>query len=700
MARGNEGALIHELRNQGTSQWDPLSYPERLLLEIESNIRIRDVQTNIANVMCSPPKDANSVVQLNMGEGKSSIIAPMVAMSLADTSCLVRVIVAKPQAKQMLDMMVSKMGGLVGRRVYQLPFSRSLNLGTKEIDFIKHLCQECIKNGGVLLVQPEQFLSLQLLSIVSTLSTEKGDITGKLLEIHRDFNIESRDIIDEADEILDPKHEIIYTVGEQRPIDFAPDRWVIIQQILDLVRRFSDEVRSEHQKGIEIETPGREQEGYPRIRILEEAAWETLSRLICEHICKNNILPGFPSGRQPSEICEALFRYIHHVDVSEANIQLVQGSIFWTYPTANVLFLLRGLFANQVLCFCLSQKRWRVDYGLDASRSPSTQLAVPYMAKDCPSSKSEFSNPDVVIVLTCLSYYYGGLSDDDLSYSVALLLKSDQANLEYQTWASSSTFPLAYRELEGINWEDDTCKKELFYHLRDSKATVDFFLKNVVFSKHMKEFPQKLSASGWDVARQKKLPTTGFSGTNDSREILPLDMTQLDIPELQHTNALVLEKLLQPENDVCLMSGLSYRGMFSGRDLIKAITANGQEIRVILDVGAQVLDLTNEEMAKVWLEENQKKDIKAVVFCDQQDHIVVIDRHGIIELLQTSVYATKLDRCLVFLDQAHTRGIDLRLPGSYRAAVTLGANLTKDHMVQGKPNPPLHITERELIMSI
>jgi hypothetical protein len=55
-----------------------------------------------------------------------------------------------------------------------------------------------------------------------------------------------------------------------------------------------------------------------------------------------------------------------------------------------------------------------------------------------------------------------------------------------------------------------------------------------------------------------------------------------------------------------------------------------------------------------------------------------------VEHLQTSPYADQLDVCLVFLDEAHTRGTDLKLPDNYRAAVTLGANLTKDRLVQGK----------------
>ncbi|KAK1049806.1 hypothetical protein LTR74_017211 [Friedmanniomyces endolithicus] len=55
---------------------------------------------------------------------------------------------------------------------------------------------------------------------------------------------------------------------------------------------------------------------------------------------------------------------------------------------------------------------------------------------------------------------------------------------------------------------------------------------------------------------------------------------------------------------------------------------------------------------------------------------------GHIEPLQSSRFANQIDACLVFLDQARTRDIDLKMPSYYRAAVMLGANLSKDCLVQ------------------
>ena len=105
--------------------------------------------------------------------------------------------------------------------------------------------------------------------------------------------------------------------------------------------------------------------------------------------------------------------------------------------------------------------------------------------------------------------------------------------------------------------------------------------------------------------------------------------------------------------------------------------------RVILYVGAQILELSNVKVAEHWLALSDSS-VQAVVFFNQLDELSVINRKGRVEVLQTSAFATQLDVCLVFLDGSHTRGIDLPLPETYRAAVTLGAGLTKDRLTQRK----------------
>lgn len=349
--------------------------------------------------------------------------------------------------------------------------------------------------------------------------------------------------------------------------------------------------------------------------------------------------------------------------------------------STGILFLLRGLIGYNILLFTLKEKRWKVDYGLDLKRS---SLAVPYRAKDSPAGKAEFSHPDVAITLTCLSYYYGGLNEDQLETCFRNLYKSDNPTLQYERWikgvGSSKRYP---KRLGGINLEDKKQWKEIIYpSFNYNKAVIDSYLSAVVFPKEAKEFPHKLSTSGWDVAASKVHPTTGFSGTNDNRYLLPLSMTQLDTTEQLNTNARVLSYLLQKENSYMSTAGPNNERL--GVDQLLDILAHDRsQIKVLLDVGAQVLELQNHEVAKSWLDRVPDYTAKAVVYFDEKDELTVRTRDGNIEPLRVSAFADTLDNCLVYLDELHTRGTDLKLPGRSRAAVTLGPNLTKDRLVQG-----------------
>lgn len=234
--------------------------------------------------------------------------------------------------------------------------------------------------------------------------------------------------------------------------------------------------------------------------------------------------------------------------------------------------------------------------------------------------------------------------------------------------------------------------------VRYTKSTVDYFLQHTVFPKQMKEFPQKLSTSGWDIGAVKTHPTTGFSGTIDSKIMLPSDVQHLDLPNQKGTNAQVLEYLLRQENEVILLGSRekTFNDHFvshgisalpsDAEALLNAILGRADpHLRVILDVGAQILELTNAKVAEMWLRKAHHQDVsvQAVVYFDDNEDMVFLDVQGTIECFWTSPYADQLDTCLVFLDEAHTRGTDLKLPEYYRAAVTLGAYLTKDRLVQG-----------------
>ncbi|ROW01894.1 hypothetical protein VMCG_05551 [Cytospora schulzeri] len=694
--------LKRELGNEGHTNWDVMEFPESLLLEIESNILIREVQENIAANMRQPPDNRNAIMQLNMGEGKSSVIAPAVTAALADGSRLVRVIVAKPQSRQMFHMLVSKLGRLLNRRIFHLPFSRDLQtrLTIEHAKAIHGECKRCIDVGGVMLVQPEHILSFKLMGLQSLIMAREAtrvEIGKSLLQTQHLFDTKTRDIVDESDENFSVKFELIYTMGEQAPTEFAPERWIVIQTVLDYIRDHVKEVKKALPESIEVHErhPG----SFPRIRLLKEDATEMLLDKVAKDICNKGFV-GFPISRQPPASRDSVLKYISQTDLpNRLDIDKVEEGVFWSETTQHHLLLLRGLFAGGILAFAFGHKRWRVNYGLDNTRQPPTKLAVPYRAKDLPTQRSEFSHPDVVITLTCNCYYYKGLSDEDLFLSFDHLLRSNQAAAGYDEWTRDSrNLPQEFKQLTGINMKDTVqCRKEVFPCFRYAKRTIDYFLQLIVFPKQMKEFPQKLSTSGWDIGAAKSHPTTGFSGTVDSRTVLPLDVNYLPLPEQSSTNALVLENLLRPENGVILLHPTSRSDVEHNQSpnpeqavseaetlLSDVVGQRDPHLRVILDVGAQILEMTNAQVATRWLEMAHAQDssIRGGIFFDDNEELMVVDINGFTETLRTSPYGEQLDVCLVFLDEAHTRGTDLKLPQYYRAAVTLGASLTRDRLAQ------------------
>lgn len=670
---GHDPELLSELNNPGHQGWEPMDHPDWLLLEVESNIMIRPVQAQIAQEMISPSFGANSIMQLNMGEGKSSVIVPIVAAALADRKKLVRVVVLKQLSTQMFHLLLRKLGGMLGRRIFHMPISRSIRLDVHKARQIQNLCEECMRTGGIILVQPEHLLSFELIGLERLLSGEL-ELGNVLTETKRWLEDSSRDILDESDEILSVRFELVYTMGMQRAIEFTPDRWTIIEHVLGLVSRFAEAVSHLFPLGLELRPmyPG----GFPRIRILQPDAADKLLEMVGREVCEAG-LPGVPVWNFPPHVRAALFRFLTDNDMSEAEAAPLQQHAFGVDSMKRSVLLIKGLLAGGILAFAIQQKRWRVNYGLDLSR---TMLAVPYRAKDSPATRAEFSHPDTTIVLTCLSYYYGGLSDEQLHTAFEKLLVCDHAQEEYEDWVRNAPeLPPAFRQLAGINLSDPAqCSRAVFPSLRHSKGAIDFYMSTIVFPKEMKEFPHKLSSSGWDIARAKTQPTTGFSGTNDSRYILPLSVSQCDLPQQLHTNAAVLDYLLRPENSFRHAIPESRSESLDAESLLQIVIGSKSPVRVILDVGAQVLEWTNEEVARSWLSRVPASEAQAAVFFNNRNVLSVLSRDGLTESLMTSPFAKQMDQCLVYLDEAHTRGTDLNLPPDYRAAVTLGPHLTKD----------------------
>ncbi|KAF8597292.1 hypothetical protein BDV93DRAFT_596925, partial [Ceratobasidium sp. AG-I] len=653
--------------------------PDLLLIQIDGDFRARSTQVKVAAEMIYPSSEKNTVLQLNMGEGKSSVIVPIVAAVLADRSRMVRVVVLKPLWRQMFQLLISRLAGLAGRRVYYLPFGRHVHVAGPRAQKIQGIYDECMREGGVLLVQPEHALSFQLMTIDQLIASPKkpGHPAQALWAIQDWLETNSRDILDESDELLHVRFQLVYTVGKQQPLEHHPDRWICIQQLLLLASHHTLLLKSRFPDSFKYE-PGRDGR-FPFIRVVSNSS-QAAKQLV--HSIANDVLDGrIPSlnlARLLPNVREAALHFLTKRDLPEQNYRFLKHScdeLIW-----KGLLLFRGMLAHGILLFILKDKHYRVDYGLDCSQS---LLAVPYHAKDTPSLRAEFGHPDVAVALTCLSYYYHGLTCAQLENCFELVHKLDDPGLEYEQWVlRNPEIPRELHQMSGANFRDqDQLENTLVPAFSYNSATIDFFLSSVVFPKAAKEFAYKLATSGWDLARVKRHVTTGFSGTNDNQYLLPTSIEQADPVQQSSTNALVLNYLLQPENNNYVCTQRDHGRTCSVKEFLQLLVEHEPEIRVLLDVGAQMLELHNEELIQCWLA--LRPDVSAGIFFNDRDELVVLAQNSRPVLLVSSPFSQQLDKCIIYLDDGHNRGTDLNLPQHYRAAVTLGPKVTKDRLLQG-----------------
>lgn len=155
-----------------------------------------------------------------------------------------------------------------------------------------------------------------------------------------------------------------------------------------------------------------------------------------------------------------------------------------------------------------------------------------------------------------------------------------------------------------------------------------------------------------------------------------MPIAQNDLDELESTNENVRKILLRPENQ-------SYEHLpanVSGQEILTLLT--DRNIPVLLDSGALMLELSNEQVATEWLKMTPDAKYDAAVYFDARDVLQTIDRNGVVTEFDCSVYRENLKRCLVYLDDVHTRGTDLKFPLNWKACVTLSGDITRDKTVQ------------------
>jgi hypothetical protein len=351
-------------------------------------------------------------------------------------------------------------------------------------------------------------------------------------------------------------------------------------------------------------------------------------------------------------------------------------------------------------------------------------LAVPFIGKDVPSGQSEFSHPDVAIMLSVAAYRYEGLRKEDfaqlLKFNVSLVaremgkLSERPSSVRWNSWVHlaggrvrgvrklpyisdgdtrvlpNSLHPGADPGHTNDGIDPDILNSIWPLHLIDYKDTeqfavlykllhrlpqiVEWYLTNIVFPITMRFQLQRISASGQelggDLVFGRRL---GFSGTPSN--LLPVELGECCFEE--GDDGRILRTLTSPS--ISSVNVLSTG--WSVRSVLDLIATADPPYHALVDTGALVTGYDNLAVAQ-YLLQHGLAGFDACIFLDAQDRKMALMRVGMI-VIRMDQCGVPLNKRFTFYDQTHTTGMDIKQHFTARAAVTLGKDMTFRDLAQG-----------------
>ena len=703
----NTQELEREFKEIGR-EWEVQVYPEWLVFEVEQKLKIRRVQYMTAKHLIDSP---GAITQLNMGEGKTRVILPMLLLHLARPGTLVRMhFLSQLLGEAYLFLHRHLTASLMNRRLCLLPFDREKKLtNIHDVQRMYEGLLRCERNGGAVLVAPEHRLSLQLKAHDLRLSEKSsgayvanfGQIRAEQIraELDRLHRRPYYDIFDESDEELRHQFQLIYACGSCTDLPAGPERWIVAEALLREIRCNPEAARiltadvSKRQPPQSI-FAGKFDGKFDGIRLLLgeplERVLEELKRILAKGVLDDppyEMLWIRPQGKK-HQMHDGIIEF-----VTDPGADLASFRKRWKDDMGEEiksvqcdhLLALRGMLACGLLVHCLS-RRHRVDYGIDERRGITRRTAVPYRGSNTPSDRAEYAQPDILILLSLLSYYHDGLTREQIEEATRTLLKlGPQAQKDqYALWLSSASQMMneeqekALNSVEKLDLTNELQFDMLFTVYRYNMAAVNFWLNSCVLPRETMQFPSRLVSNAFNLTDNPSGKVIGFSGTKDNNLLLPLHVQHLKSPykETEATDGKMLELVLRAE--VRCQSSESVSTSLAD-DVLK-LAVNGSS--ALIDAGAAMAGLTNSEVAECILRLlPEDSNLSGVVFFEiTQDGWYVLERSGSKAPLGSSPIHEK--DAFVFFDESRCRGADMKLKPSAQATLTIGPGMCKNKLMQ------------------
>lgn len=484
---GNENLLANEnLRREilTTRSWNSKDMVSWLVFEVVGRLQIRPRQYEAVKSLIENP---GMICQINMGEGKTRVLLPMLCLYFSKFSeSVIRVIMLSNILAEGYEYLHQHLcASAINMKIMVLPFHRDVEITRENASLLLNVLMSTKGQNVCIIMAPESCLSFQLKLDELTYYEDSNGIVPIMKQIE---DLKYCDLLDESDEELSHKNRIIYSIGAQVDLTSGPIRWEIV---IDLLKRMSFSCRIlklVRKVGIfsSEAKPRCSFQSFYLSSIKLDHFWSLITRELVESIMKSppHFLRWMTHG---SAKLETQARWIEYLTNPLSSVDSLKDEILMKENRMEAMYALRGCLGHGLLKACL-QSRHRVQFGVCRPHPKGKRMAIPFRANNDPAERSEFKQPDVAIIYTCLSYFSDGLSFEEVRESLILLLSlgSNAQAYEFNLWLEIDISHIPTDVLErldhvnkiDISNEDQLTEIHKYFGLNAN--TISFWLKYFV----------------------------------------------------------------------------------------------------------------------------------------------------------------------------------------------------------------------------
>ncbi len=666
-----------------TRHYSIIDHPEYLVFEDAMNMLLYKDQVNNLEIILDNGKQSsasskNRVLEMIVGSGKTSVLAPIITHQAADGKRLSVFVLPASLFASMSKEIEKTLNTAFRQEMQSFDFNRETKLTSKDLEWIYQELQLCIEKKKILIMTPQSIQSFYLMTIESFYKYLDNNNPKMNSEYHNQiklykkilslFKQKGTVLIDEIDTILDPLKEHHFTFEKQIP------NLESIQHAADIYKTIT------LNPSLKKLLPILNQEKTSRVS--KETYHTTFKPLLINALLSGNFikqdreLNRFLSGEP---MIEAVRKFFLNDDYS------VFSGISGDY-IKNKLALAKEMIESLLPITLLKQPDEH--FGL-SKRDTHVKIAIPYHGSNNPVEGSRFGTIYETINYTYQLYLKKGIPKDLLLKTIHSLKKQfanesnnrlitgiadSDAFKRFQQFASTAASVNAFINIDNnINYVWELVNQ----NPQNIISFVDLFIlpEIDVFSKHTRVTPQLYT---WMFNQ-----VNGFTGTLWNFDSFPEGMQSF--PSQKATGKILSNLYKNSFEDVHIIKEAS-----SLKQLVNRIFSlnDGDDIHALIDVGAYFKHFSNLETAHAILHNPiiKKRDplIKGVVFYDEENNQkILLQEKDRIKIIDYATGVIPKNQLITLYDQKHTTGSNIPQAMKAKGILTIGPQITLRDFIQG-----------------